>query len=51
VSWNFAINDPQQRQHFFMAMLLVIAEAAELAQIKKQFEANFGNLLHPLHCS
>ena|SRR2546422_7490573 len=31
VSWNFVINDPQQRQHFFMAGLLMIAGAAELA--------------------
>lgn len=29
-SWRFVTGDPQQRQHFFMAVLLLVAGAAEL---------------------
>jgi hypothetical protein len=38
VSWNVIIHDPQQRQHIFMAILLVIAGAAELAVRSKTVE-------------
>jgi hypothetical protein len=47
VSWNFAINDPQQRQHFFMALLLVIAGAAELAVRSKIVRGKFWKFIAP----
>ena len=32
VSWRFVMEDPQQRQHFLMAVLLLVAGLAEMSQ-------------------
>jgi len=47
VSWNLIINDPQQRQHIFMAMLLVIAGAAEIAVRAKTVQGRFWKFVAP----
>jgi hypothetical protein len=47
VSWNFIINDPQQRQHIFMAMLLVIAGTAEIAIRAKMVQGRLWKFVAP----
>jgi hypothetical protein len=47
ISWNLIINDPQQRQHIFMAMLLVIAGAAEIALRAKIVQGRLWKFVAP----
>jgi len=47
VSWNFVINDPQQRQHIFMAFLLVVAGVAELAVRSKTVQGRLWKFVAP----
>jgi hypothetical protein len=47
VSWNFVIHDPQQRQHIFMAMFLVVAGAAEIAVRAKIVHEKFWKFVAP----
>jgi hypothetical protein len=46
-NWNFVIHDPQQRQHIFMAMLLVIAGGAELLVRSQIVEASPWKFVAP----
>jgi hypothetical protein len=47
VSWNFVIHDPQQRQHIFMAGLLVVAGATELAVRSKTVRGRLWEFIAP----
>ena len=47
VSWNFVAHDPQQRQHIFMAFLLVVAGAAELAVRSNKVHVRFWKFVAP----
>jgi hypothetical protein len=46
-SWNFVIHDPQQRQHMFLALLLVIAGIAELLVRSKTVRAGLWKFIAP----
>lgn len=47
VTWSFVVNDPQQREHFLMAGLLVLAGAAEIAAEAKIVQGRVWNLITP----
>jgi hypothetical protein len=47
ISWNPVINDPQQRQHIFMAMLLVIAGASEIMVRAKTVQGRLWKFVAP----
>jgi hypothetical protein len=47
-NWNFVIHDPQQRQHIFMALLLVIAGIAELLVRSKTVQGRLWKFVAPL---
>lgn len=47
MSWKFIIRDAQQRQHIFMAFLLVIAGAAELAIRSKTVQGRVWKFVAP----
>jgi hypothetical protein len=46
-SWNFVIQDPQQRQHIFLAFLLVVAGIGELLVRSKTVQAGFWKFIPP----
>jgi len=47
ISWNLIINDPQQRQHIFMATLLVVAGTAEIAVRAKTVQGRLWKFVAP----
>lgn len=47
LTWSFVVNDPQQREHFLMALLLVVAGATEIAFEAKIVQGRVWKLIAP----
>ena len=47
VTWSFVVNDPQQREHFLMALFLVLAGTAEIASEANLVEGKIWRLITP----
>lgn len=46
-TWNFVVNDPQQREHFLMALLLVVAGTAEILVESRIVQGRVWKLIAP----
>lgn len=47
VTWSFVVNDPQQREHFLMALFLVLAGSAEIVSEAKIVQGRVWKLITP----